>query len=97
MSCLFCGRKKDSRPRWMSDIIITTFHSTHDPMRTLTVCPECRKNFTISQLYDKSLQIQLAEIKNVMEKYDKYRTTYVKQLTKEVASNLTQQTTEVTK
>ena len=56
LDCVFCGFPKE----WMSAIQIVTIDArgkvTSDNFPRVSVCPKCRKEHTISELYEKIVE-----------------------------------------
>lgn len=62
-TCLFCGRPKDG---WRSDVAVLV---NGKPITIASVCPKCRTNHTILELYEKSALAGIEEMKAEVEKY----------------------------
>jgi len=67
--CLFCGRKKT----WKTDVQIS---GQDEIVLTVTVCPECRKKYTVAEVYSK-INKKLITRKFLLETLSPFLTLFV--------------------
>lgn len=61
-ACVFCGRLKEGG--WKSDIAVLLYGK---PLDVVTVCPKCRGNHTIQEIYLAVTRARLDELKALIE------------------------------